>query len=385
MANIVLFTTRAITSKFTKSLIEQMCILKEYQDKGYGIVFVTPKKVPKNTTYIEEVTGMKIDKTVSYADEYERCMKSPRPIHDSWYHFIESEHWFKDLEDISEIVIFGGILSDAGKLTREWATKKDKQKSGLDVQLDTKAQMNFVAHGPYITGMLQLIKISRERNIPVHEICYDPCENSISLLPSYAPYKYYGYHGYDWPEYNFDRLDSLQQYLLKKDSALSFFEDPPQKTIDLCFGFTAFTSHRETQYDNVMEALGKCSELTTKIFLRHRKLNIDTFVERDIYLYNIERSRYTLIIPPYDPKHFSIFRFLESIHNDCLPLITSDTYVNDFVKSFELDEDLINKITVDYSTIGDKINELTENDRQSLLEYFKQKCLVNDKKLKIGL
>jgi hypothetical protein len=359
-----------------------MCILKEYQDNGYNITFLTPKKSLKGISFIEEVAGIKINKVLQYGEHYNAMAFEPYPIYDTWLEYLENERIFDEDFQVDEIVIFGSIISDAGNLTRE--------KNLLRRILHTRNQMNFAANGSYIMGMFQLIKLSRNNKIPVHEICFDPCENSISQMVDYKPYKLYCYHGYDWPDYNLIRLDSLQHYLNREKIGLAnFFEEVDvEKDLDVCFGFTALTSHRERQYDNVMEGLNKSQEvrnIVTKIFIRHKKLNIDTFVDRDTYLSNIKRARYTLIIPPYDLCHFSIYRFIESIYNNCLPLITSDVYVDDFVSSFGISRETINKITVDYSTIGNRINQISESEREDLLQYFKDICLVNDKKLKIGL
>ena len=378
MANIILFTTRPITSKYTKSLIEQMCILEEHQDKGHKIILWTPKKNMQNAEYIERVAGIRIDDMICYIDDYKRCMTSPKPIYDSWYEFLEKEDWISQFEDVAQIVVFGGMLSDASGLTRE--------KNKFNAMLKTRNQMNFIANGSYLVGLLQLVKMSRERKIPLHEICFDPCENSLSQLTDYLPHELHCYHGYDWHDYDLKRLDSLQAYLEKEKSVFDdFFGDYDKtKDIDLCFGFTVLTEHRYKQYDDVMAGLDANPDLNAKLFVRHKKLDIDDFVDRNTYLDHIERARYTLMIPPYDLKHFSIYRFVESIYNDCLPLITSDVHTDDFVKSFGISPEIINKITVDYGTIGAKISELTEDERIEILEYFKRICLVNEKKLNIG-
>jgi hypothetical protein len=57
--------------------------------------------------------------------------------------------------------------------------------------------------------------------------------------------------------------------------------------------------------------------------------------------------------------------------------------VNDFVNSFNIDKQICNKIIVDYSEIGNRISEISENERIEILDYFKKKCLNIEKKLKI--
>lgn len=378
--NIIIFTTRPITSKYTKSLIEQMRILKEYQSNGYNLILWTPKSLAKNTEYILQVSGVLIDEMVCYIDDYRRCMVDHKPpMYDTWYEFLDKEDWISQFENVSDIIVFGAMLSDAGSLTRK--------KNVYNSMLNKRAQMNFIQNGSYLCALFQLVKLSRERKIPIHEICYDPCEISLDQLTDYSPYKLYCYHGYDYPDCKLQRLDSLQSYLeVKTNNWLeNFFDNDSTKDYDIVFGFTALTKHREKQYDDVMEGLDFNSELKTKLFVRHKRLNIDTFINRDDYLGFIDRSRYTLLIPPYDLKHFSVYRFIESIYNNCLPLITSDVFTDDFIKSFDIDKEFIKKITVDYSTIGNKISEINEDERLSILDYFKSKCLSYDKKLNIGL
>lgn len=373
--SIILFTTRPITSKYTKSLIEQMCILKEYQDNGYKIILWTPKKSKKTAEYIEQVSGITIDEMICYIDDYKRCMTSPKPIYDTWHEFLKKEDWVSQFKNVTDIVMFGGILSDASGLTRE--------KNKIGPMMNTRAQMNFAQNGSYLVAIYQLVKMSRDNKIPIHEICFDPCENSISQLTDYYPHELHCYHGYDWDEYKLKRLDSLQAYLNSSPNGLGQFFEDVKKDCDITFGFTALTKHREQQYDDVMEGLNANKNLNVKLFVRHKRLEIDTFINRDDYLDAISKSRYTLLIPPYDLKHFSIYRFVESINNDCLPLITSDVYIDDFVKSFGIDLEIINKLIVEYSTIGNKVNEFSESERVELLEYFKSKCLNYERKLNI--
>jgi hypothetical protein len=372
MKNIVLFTTRPITSKYTKSLIEQMSILKEYQDMGYGIIFVSPKSSQKNIDYIEEVAGIKIDKFISYKDHYAEVVFKKK--YKTWNEYIENVSLFEDLENIEHIVCFGGILSDATGLTRN--------RNHIGKIFNSWNQMNFTANGTYLTGLFQLIKLSRERSIPFHEICFDPCENSIAQFDDFQPYKYNCYHGYDWPEYSLERLDSLQHYLLTQPKKSILFKN--EKEIDLCFGFTALTRAREAEYDLIMNGLDRIENLNVKLYVRHKGLNIDTFVNRDIYLDSIQKSKYTLIIPPYDKKHFSVYRFIESIDNDCLPLIIEDTYIVDFVKSFGLENEKVKQIITSYDRIGESVSIMKEEKRLELLSYFKEKCLVEERKLHIG-
>ena len=378
--NIIIFTTRPITSKYTKSLIEQMRILKEYQANGYNLILWTPKTLAKNTEYILQVSGVLIDEMVCYIDDYRRCMVDHKPpMYDTWYEFLDKEDWISQFENVSDIVIFGAMLSDAAGLTRK--------KNVYNSLMNKRAQMNFIQNGSYLCALFQLVKLSRERKIPIHEICYDPCEISLDLLTDYSPHKLYCYHGYDDANYKFQRLDSLQSYLeVKTNNWLeNYFENDTEEVYDFTFGMTVLAKNRLKQYEDLMNGLNHNENLKANLFIRHKELNIDTFISRDEYLDFIKKSRYTLLIPSYDIQHFSVYRFIESIYNNCLPLITSDVCYDSFAESFDIDKEFIKKITVDYSTIGNKMNEINEDERLSILNYFKSKCLSYDKKLNIGL
>ena len=364
MKAVILFTTRPITSKYTKSLIQQMSILQDFMET-HKIIFVTPKSDNRNRTYIEDVAGIRIDKVISYKDHYHEVV-FPK-AYSTWLEYIENETIFTEENlgdvEVEHVFVFGGLLSDA--------TAMNRKKNGMKKIMNTWQQMNFTANGTYISGFMQLIRLSRETDAVFHEICYDPCENSVDQF-EYKPYKYYCYHGYDWPDYNLKRLDSLQYFLETKNN---FFEEEKEKTFDLCFGFTALTKDREKQYDDITSSLENEKNITSKIYVRHKALDIDTFVNRDMYLDTVERSKFTLIIPPYDPNHFSIYRFIESINLNCLPLITGDVNVSDFSTSFELDDNILKEIIIEYNEIGNRISNITEERRVYLLNYFKDKCL----------
>jgi len=365
--SIVVFFTRAVSSKFTKSLIEQATILKEYQ-KDYHFYFVTNKKTDIIVTDICDVAGLdKSNITCIFTDEKYEASVRPKK-YSSWLEFIHSETWFDELDNVKHIIIFGGLLSSACGINREMMK--------LDYYLGNQQQMNFVTNGSLMCIMFQLIKFSNEKNIPLHEICYDPTENSLDLLHVYVCKNLICYHGYDVPRWKMNRLDSLQYYL-----ASTFdLEDSSEKDLDVVFGYTATTKDREKQYDIISQYIDSLSDLKVQTFRKHNRLGIDTFIDRDSYLSYIKRARFTFIIPPYDLSHFSVYRFIESIHNNCLPLIACDVKTNEFIQSFALDNDKVSRLIFNYN---DEFPEIDESERLELIEYFRDKILKYERTLKI--
>lgn len=354
----LLIIPRPITSKYSKSLIQQLSILRDRE-----IVLVTPSKTDEGARYIEEVAGVTIKEVIYYRNYYETQVFSKK--YKSWREYIEKENMFSSDFKVDEVICFGGILSSACGLNRSM--------NKWNPTFNTQNQMNFIANGVHITAILQGIKLANTLDIPFYELCYDMQENSVAQL-EYQPKKFKVFHCYDMPVYGMERLDSLQHFLLTQPVKMVV----PDKDITLTFGMTVLTDSRSKPYESAMKALETVDSKV--LYIRHKELEIDTFVDRDTYLNKIERSYYTFIIPPYDPVQFSVYRFVESIYYNCLPLIASDCNLIDFIQSFNLDLEIVNEVVVSYDQLGDKIKNFSETRREELLEYFKEKVLVYERK-----
>lgn len=364
MKKIVIFVNRAITSKYNKSLIEQMLFLKEYQ-KDYELIWVTHTKTDNGLNFVRGVTGLSISRKLSFSKHYEDDVQSHK--YSSWVNFYQNAWWWSDLTDVEHVIIFGGMLSQQSA----WTRKRKK----LDEMLYTKQQMKYEALGRPLSLLIQLCALAEKENATLHEICYDTFENSLSLIPSIKPTKYHLYHGYDIPMYEMKRLDSLTYWLQNQIKPAFLFQ--PSKEYDLVFGYTVLTKERETVHDEITTLMDEFKDKNVQSFLRHKDLGIDTFTDRDTYLSYIERSKYTLIAKAYDPNQFSIYRFQESINNNCLPLILESVRIKEFIESFSIPEELINNITVR----GNKVPPFTESERMKLIGQFS--AILNKNPLKL--
>lgn len=361
---IAIFVNRPVTSRYNKSLIEQMLFLKEYSNK-YDFVWITNSKTPAGMRYVTKQTGITFRDAI-YCDElYDVDVNTHK--YENWLDFRENANWFTD--DYDHIVMFGGMLS----ANTCWNRKKAK----LERMLNTRGQMKYEALGRPLSVLVQLCKYADENDIPFHEICYDTDENSLSIVPSLQPKKYFLYHGYDLEDYGMRRLDSLTYYLNNEEE--DFFTDVPEKFLTLTFGYTILTPDREHLHETINNIVSKLDKDSYELFVKHKSADIDTFVDRDTYLRFIDSSNYTLIAVPYDPRQFSIYRFQESISRGCLPLILEDVYVEDFIHSFGIDKKCIDKIMVRNNTLPD----LSENERINILNYFRDKVLRTEKLLEI--
>jgi len=263
------------------------------------------------------------------------------------------------LKQYDDLYLFGGLFSTASDLKRY-------EKRNFVFPKDS-GQIKFQSVALPCIHVLALLKANREFGIRLHEIVFDPWEMSVDMFhPNYAPKDNYNlYHGYDKPSLNMKRLDSLQYYLSKQNK--NFIEEQVEKEYDITFGMTVFQKFREKYFDDAKNVLSKFEKVN--FYLLNKVTGEDTFIDRDQYLKKIAQSKYTIILPAYDSTCFSIFRLLESLQNDCLPLIHEDCYIKDVNKSYNTD---LSELITD--------KPFSENDRIELLNKFKKVFLTVERK-----
>lgn len=351
MKNSLIYSAWGITSEPTKNLINQIRILNTTDSK---INLLTNATTDSGKKYIENIANIKIREQINlFSNFYENRVKKL----ENWIQ-VYDELNVCDLEKYDAFYIFGGIFSSASKLRR-----------GTDrnyVFPRDNGQLRFESIGKHLLNILAVLKAHTDYCIPIHDICYDPLEYSLSLFhPDYQPKSnYFLYHGYDMPAYNMHRLDSMQYYLNFKKK---FFQI--EKTLDFVFGMTVMEADRMSYYEYA-DLFSK--KFQRNFFVANNKFNnINTFVDRDKYLNFISASKYTLILPAYDTNSFSIYRLIESLSNDCLPFIHQDCIIDDVEKSFNVDLSMLKT---------DKI--FSESQRLEILEYLKSKILVVEKLFK---
>lgn len=86
----------------------------------------------------------------------------------------------------------------------------------------------------------------------------------------------------------------------------------------------------------------------------------DTRVPQSTYMYNLKLSKYTIINTPYDDTHFNMYRFMEAIICDCIPIILPYNNLEDLQLTFP---DIYNIIS-----LGDLVLMRIHADRKIPME-----------------
>lgn len=367
---LVVFSPKAINSSFYKTNFLRLSVLEEIKDQ-YETIFITFRKDVETTKkQLKEASGFTFDSVISYAKHLNEHFEIGSPKkYSSWRDYLNAVDLFSELDNVEQIIIAGNPLSTNSGINRE--------KNAIGSLMDTQKFMGFASTTNFMVGMLQIVNLAKRNGSKVHNLIRDPLENTLSHT-NYLPASIHeDYHDYDSPSYKFHRFDGYQHYLLNH-SPVKLFE--PDKELDFIFGFSVITHERISVYERFVAGVN-VEGTRNQIFIKNKFKDIDSFIDRDAYLDIIEKSRFTLQVPSYDKNHFSTARLVESLHRDCLPFISNDTVVDEWAKSFNIGQDLLDELIVDYSEIQQKIEETSEKKRLELLNTMKEKILVYEKGL----
>lgn len=209
-------------------------------------------------------------------------------------------------------------------------------------------------------------KIALTQNIEIEHHIMDPQElNYLDLYSNIENFKYKRVFPYTSSLKNFTRDDTYLNYY-KKNFIKNDYTESDYK-YDFTFGFTIVTKDRKTNLYDELNRVLKDNDLldTSNLYVLDKYNKIDTTINRDLYLNKISQSKFTLIMPAYDIETFSIFRYIESIYNGCVPLILDTNYLDEVKKDFYVPDDII--VSVD--NIGHKILTL---DHKKILSELKE-------------
>ena len=345
MSKCLFYTTRAIDGREGPNICRHFTILKHHHDK---IDLLTSKKSSASKKLIEQHSQIRINEM---NDSYRVYYDTEAKKFDKWidiYNDINPSF----LKEYDALYIIGGLDFHNSNIGRHQKRKGVFPHDG--------GQIKFESLGTHLTNILAMLKAHREYGIPLHEMAYDPNEMSCDLFHTDVAVgdNFYLYHGYDIPKYNAQRLDSLQYHLENKQHSL--FEEVIDKVYDFTFGYTILDdSGREHYPEYVNQVAGQFAK--SNLYCKNEFTGENTHIPGNDYLDKVNRSRFTFMLPSYDSHCFSNYRFIESIYNDCLPLIHPDCNIEDVSKSFNIDLSPLKTTTVP-----------TEADRLALLETYKQ-------------
>jgi len=344
----IFYTTRAITGREGHNLCRHLSILNSAHDV---VDMLTGNSENGKKTTAEYVT------TSQYRNHYGSFYKNEARNMKDWMQVYDAINPIF-LKEYSALYLIGGLDLHRSNLGRF------ENRAGIFPR--DSGQLKFESAGIHLVNILALLKAHHTYNIPLHEIAFDPNEMSCDLFhQDVAPRSNYTlYHGYDIPLYAAKRLDSLQYWLKKQ---VDLWET--DKTIDFTFGYTVLKNSGRDHYPQTIDQVSN-QFASSKVFVKNEYTGENTHVSGDVYLNHIKASRYTYMLPSYNAHCFSIYRFLESIHHDCLPLIHSDCNITDVAASYGVEA--IFKILQNGSVPS-------ESDRLSILNTLKEKMLGFDK------
>lgn len=349
--SILIYSSKALTSEFHHSLIQ---MIKSAETISTDIDILTNYKSNRPIEILEEMTGHKYNVIRPYLDNYpvKRKYKDWAEIYD--------EIDVSMLSNYTHFIIFGSILSEGSNLRRN-----EKRKGVFPYDA---GQIGFISVGVTVYYSLAIAKAAKLYNIPVHEMVLDPQEFSMDQYHlDYIPKMHHLYHGVDIPEYNMKRLDSLQYYLNNKQESFMSSLTETKKEYDFTFGYTVLTLDRGVySLEDIFEKFEK-----KNIFIKNKFTDENSFIPRDEYLKYIKKSYYTLIIPSYDKKSISVYRIIESLYEDCLPLLHPDVNISDIETSFDVDMTPL--------VIKEDWTKFSASKYQELLTYYKQKFLTYER------
>lgn len=211
----------------------------------------------------------------------------------------------------------------------------------------------------------------KKLNIPLNHLIIDPQE---VMYDFFNHDKYRKFFGHVIPERNVEKTD-IYTYFQVHDPE----RQKNEKTEDFTFGFSSVTDDREALFEEIINFCNNINVNNKNIFWYNKIRKENTFIKKHLYNDLISRSKYTLIIKPYDHETFSIYRFIESILRDCLPLIHYD---NKFHMFNEEQQKFLKALIVDSPEHATSImKQIDETYRVFLIKEAKKLFLTN---MKIG-
>lgn len=346
MKKLIITTNKSISSKFVFHTICDIAeSLYEKHKDDYHVIFICKYSAVKRIYSLlrKEKRSVFFDEIVLESDYY----KNNNYAKDKVWRDIYNDIDISTIPEVEKIIEIGSALSAASFL-------RDGE-IGENKLFNNRAHFNYLSIKAMKNTLMLTYKIAKERNILLEHHIIDPQEFNYRDIDT--DIKYTRHFPYTSNSFNFTRDDSF----LEKYKKNRIHQD---KDIDFTFGYTILTEDRK---NNIHEEIQKQLESKTiQLFLRDKYNDIDTFVKKDVYLDYIARSRFTLIIPAYNDKTFSAFRYIESIYNDCIPIILDTNNISEAKESLYIPDYLLTSIEdictkIDQLDFDEVLRDLKDN------------------------
>lgn len=357
--NILITSNNSLSSKFVFHTICDIAesYYKEYSNEGYIIYFLSHYSSTKRVLNLfkKENRNVFFDEII-LSNDFTKDLP-----------FTTARHWLDvyDILDISQLPKFDEIIEVGSAISQ--GNKLQYGVTNFNNLFMSKAQFKFISGRNLKQNILLNYKIAHEQSIKLNHFIIDPQEVNYNDF-NFKNIEYERFFSYESKLFDFKKNNAfLNTYIENRVSDLD-------KELDFAFGYTILTQDRSNSTDMIEDIISemRLSGLRIKIFLRDKYNGIDTFVKKDEYLENIRKSKFTLIIPSYNNKTFSAFRYIESIYSGCIPLILDSVDIEEAKQTLYIPEILI----VNSENIMERIQTINNLNCETLLKEIKDKLNV---------
>lgn len=335
-------------------------IAKKYKD--YNIILITKSYSRANRTLIDRIEP--ICEKYGFAGYYVNNCYNGDSNHISYNEMINDENIQLLNFDFEKIIVnkyFNTLNLFVAEKDYNYLLDPNNHKA-----------IKFVMHKYAMKDICYIIRLINSLKKPVEYIEYiiDPIEIIIPInFNQYVNHDnitdgtyYFGYN------HSGLRLTKEQMYF-------DFVDDSNEKIYFMNFGFTYWkfsgTKAKQRRYysDEYYNYLTSVfTRENDNIFFKGGEVN--NFVQWQTYNHMTSQSLYTIIIPSYDPNHFSIFRLIDAVRAWCLPIVTDDCRIDMFT---DKEQSILKKLMCDKFKVHEKVKEIEDNgNREDLLKELKE-------------
>ena len=239
----------------------------------------------------------------------------------------------------------------------EFSARDDKNGMGFRSTLNQNKFFTFM-------------KALRDSDCKVVQICLDPQEASIQKVIGRECERVYSLDG--------DNTSFLPFYEYEEKKFIDSIEC--DKELDFMFKGTALSKDRDWLRD-FANSIENTDSFILDVVGTGKNPGLKSLSCQSDYFYDLKRAKYSLVIPSYDKRSFSIQRFTDALFAGCIPLVLDTCCLDDFQWTFPEAYDLLQKSgwIVNTDNFIDKISCYNEDMEvaSEMLECF-HRCLSED-------
>lgn len=352
--------------------IVKACLNQTYNFIEDAII-VNPFKTRKLLNLIDNPKAEIIDFSFSF-DNFKGYKEYRKNIKDN----------FKDKFKIDNVILIKTPIAEGLSYDNYSLVQKILYKD-IGVDFKNNRMLNFQMLKKYFEKII-FVKALSDLKIRVFQFVIDPQEvdfSKVNGLPFPAGYKRLFILKNEQAKYC-----PMYEYYLQTNAKR---RESSQKLFDLFFIASVVGQERSwliSLSEKVNSIADKQRDMKIIFRIFDSKGNRNNRISQTEYYKKIGQSRYTLIIPPYDIKSFSIIRFFEAVNFGCIPLIYYKCNLKELEETFKDIYEIIlrNKLIVTEDEMFERISGSSKEDINVINEIIESKSyrkITNSEKVKI--